>query len=265
MSKTQKDKLDRQLLEWQEKGLFKSIFGYEANKILNRKNVSYSEMIKILIMGIYVEQNQSLDEYNNLLFLEVAQDSYNQAIDEIQPKKRSLFKLPIFYTLLNIPILNATAEEYLYALSLTNANEMYKETLISMQADIINLNINNNFFKELTNKQQNRFLSINNDVISGGIENIIEVLSNRAFVQAGIDTDTKQIRFIAHRDNRTTRMCRSLDNQIFNLEDYNRYDRYSAMDKRIVRYTTKGLIEGDNKPPINNHFHYCRSTLTYQI
>ena len=66
-------------------------------------------------------------------------------------------------------------------------------------------------------------------------------------------------------DKRTTKMCESLNNQIFYLDKVNTYQRYSDYDKRIVTYTTKGLVVGENLPPISNHFHWCRSTITYLI
>ena len=262
--KALKDRLIRMLLKWQEQGLFTNVFGYEANKILNRKNISYSDMINILIMGTYVEQNNSLDEYNNLLFYQVSETSYNQALDEIKPDKRPIFKLPILYTILNIPILNATAEEYLYALALTNANELYLQTLVNIQ-QVRPLNIDNAFFNQLMLKQQNRYVNINDDRLSGGIENIVEAISSESMLQAGIDTDTEQCRFIAEIDKRTTIMCQTLNNQLFYLDKMNVYDRYSAIDDRNIIYHTEGLVQGENLPPINNHFHYCRSTITYQI
>lgn len=60
-------------------------------------------------------------------------------------------------------------------------------------------------------------------------------------------------------------MCETLDNQLFYLDEMNTYQRYSEADKRIVTYHTKGMVLGENLPPISNHFHWCRSTITYLI
>ena len=59
--------------------------------------------------------------------------------------------------------------------------------------------------------------------------------------------------------------CESLNNKVFYLNKWNDYDRYSAIDNKIVRYRTFGLKLGENQPPLTNHFHYCRSSLTYQV
>ena len=36
-------------------------------------------------------------------------------------------------------------------------------------------------------------------------------------------------------------MCESLNNKVFYLNKWNDYDRYSAIDNKIVRYRTFGL------------------------
>ena len=64
-------------------------------------------------------------------------------------------------------------------------------------------------------------------------------------------------------DKITTEMCETLNNQIFNVNDWNTYQRWSAADDKMVVYKTFGLEAGANLPPINNHFHWCRSTITY--
>lgn len=174
------------------------------------------------------------------------------------------FKLPIFYTLLNIPILNATAKSYLYALALTNANELYKKTLINLQLGK-ELDVDSKYYKELFIKQDNRFININGDKLSGGIVEIVENLSNLSYLQAGKDTNTEQCRFIAEIDNRTTKMCQTLNNQIFYIDKLNTYQRYSDMDKKIITYRTIGLVQGENLPPITNCFHWCRSTISYLL
>ena len=53
-------------------------------------------------------------------------------------------------------------------------------------------------------------------------------------------------------DSKTTLMCETLNEQEFYIDKVNVYDRYSAVDKRNVVYTTKGLVVGENLPPITN-------------
>ena len=61
------------------------------------------------------------------------------------------------------------------------------------------------------------------------------------------------------------KMCNSLEGQVFYLNKMNTYQRYSDLDNRIVTYHTKGLVVGENLPPISNHFHWCRSDITYLV
>ena len=56
-----------------------------------------------------------------------------------------------------------------------------------------------------------------------------------------------------------------MNNMLFYVNDWNRFYRYSDIDKKDVLYTVKGLETGINLPPIDNHFHWCRSTITYQL
>lgn len=274
ISKALKGRLERYLLGLKEKGLFKEYFGYKARLLLNKANITYQEYLEIMLLGIYVEENKELDEVNNILFYSASEDSYNRGIKDIPNAKPISFKLPILYTILNIPILNATAEAYLYSLALTNAEELLKQTLAYIQLDK-ELDVESKYYIEIFNKQQNRYISIRKDNIgdsnnssvkmSGAVVNITENISNLSYLQAGKDANIKECRFIAEMDKRTTKMCETLNNQIFKIDEMNIYQRYSDIDKKIVTYHTKGLIIGENLPPINNHFHWCRSTITYLL
>ena len=71
------------------------------------------------------------------------------------------------------------------------------------------------------------------------------------------------VRFVAEMDDRTTEMCRSLDGQIFHTKAWNRFTRYSDFYKGLHTFSWFGLEQGLNLPPINDHFHWCRSTIVY--
>lgn len=79
----------------------------------------------------------------------------------------------------------------------------------------------------------------------------------RAYKDAGID----KVRFVASIDEKTTEMCESLNNQVFSMTKENRFTRYSADAGGEIIYRVKGLKAGVNLPPINDHFHWCRSTI----
>lgn len=264
ISKAKKDRLYRFINKLKDKGLLTGYFGYQARLLLNRKNVTYAEMLEIMIQGSYLEENKELDEINNDLFYKVCETSYNQGLEEINGKTSNLFNSSKFALLLSIPILGMTISQYMESLALTNANELYKQTLVNKQLGK-DLNVDNRSYSVLFKKQRNRIVDINGDKLSGGIVNITNNLSNSAFLKAGKDNNIKQCRFIAELDKRTTDMCKSMDNMLFNVDDWNKFYRYSEADGRDVLYTVKGLEVGINLPPITNHFHWCRSTITYLI
>lgn len=63
-------------------------------------------------------------------------------------------------------------------------------------------------------------------------------------------------------------MCHSLDGQLFYINKKNEFNRYygeTQKDLRIEKIKCFGLVIGLNLPPISHHFHWCRSTITYQV
>lgn len=262
-----KNRLNRYIDELKENNLLQGYFGYTAKLIRNRKNINYREYLEFMILSVYIKEYYEIKDYNTDSFYRICENAYNQGIKDIRSiktVKSETFNMSIFYTLMNLPLLETTAENYLYSISLTNANDMYKQTLINLQLGK-DLNIDNRFFKDVLQKQMNRYINFNGDKLSGAIVNISENLVNKSYLQAGVDNDVDQCRFIAELDKRTTKMCESLDNQLFYLNKMNIYQRYSEADKKYVTYHTNGLALGENLPPINNHFHWCRSTITYLI
>lgn len=234
--KVKKNRLKKYIKELQKKGLLTNYFGYKARLVLSKKNITYAEWLEIMIQGAYMEENKELEESNNTLYYSVCENSYNQGLEEIpQEEYRSYkpFNFPIYYAILNIPILTITAGEYIRIIELENAQELYKKTLANIQLGK-ELNVDSNFYQELFKKQNNRVISINDDKLSGGIVNVVENLSNSAYLQAGIENEVQRCRFIAEMDKKTTKMCDTLNNQIFNLKGMNVYQRYSDIDKRIV-------------------------------
>jgi hypothetical protein len=94
-------------------------------------------------------------------------------------------------------------------------------------------------------------------------------LNNQAKVEGIKKADNNaRVKFIAVEDNVTTKMCNSLNNQIFYVNKINEFERYygsSAKELSLKKFRVFGLVQGINIPPIIGHFHYCRSTITYNI
>jgi len=260
--KARKEKLDRRIKKLLKNGKTTSYMAYKLNLVLKKRNITYKEMLEALITSAFFEERTTLDEYENILINDVSEASYNYAIEEIikyypDKKKIKRYNYEIQYIIMNIPLLYGTMSAYMWALSNQNAEEIYKRILLK------NGQVTMKDLKETFKKQQNTYLKP--DTHSGAMENYVESYVNLSYAQAGIENDIEKCRFIAEMDKRTTIMCQTLNNQTFYLNKMNVYDRYSDMDGKNVIYHTMGLKIGENLPPINNHFHWCRSTITYNL
>lgn len=267
ISNNQRKKLSRVVDEWKQLELLKGYFEYKVIEILNKRYITNQEMLSILLWGAFVKERSQLDEYEEVLFTEIGQDLYKQGIDEIKPTKKKKWSLTWEYiwSMLCLPNVKGSSWiTYIEALALTNAQEVERQTIIQLQQNK-KPNIEDDVFKNILKKQQNRYISINDDKISGALDSQVVEIANKSLLKAGEDVGQKKLRarFIAEIDDRTTNMCDGMNGMLFYVNDWNRFYRYSDDDKRDVLYTIKGLEVGANLPPINNHFHYCRSTITY--
>lgn len=126
------------------------------------------------------------------------------------------------------------------------------------------MDITNDIYQNLIKRQQNSRLNINGDKISGDIDLTLIGINNQAKKEGIYSFDENaKVKFIAVKDEVTTKMCRSLNNQEFYVHDWNEFERYSANNGRITRYRCYGLVVGLNCPPIDDHFHWCRSFIAY--
>lgn len=267
ISNNQRKKLSRVVDEWKQLELLKGYFEYKVIEILNKRYITNQEMLSILLWGAFLKERSQLDEYEEVLFTEIGQDLYKQGIDEIKPTKKKKWSLTWEYiwSMLCLPNVKGNSWiTYIEALALTNAQEIERQTIIQLQQNK-KPNIEDDVFKNILKKQQNRYISINDDKISGALDSQVVEIANKSLLKAGEDVGQKKLRarFIAEIDDRTTKMCDGMNGMLFYVNDWNRFYRYSDDDKRDVLYTIKGLEVGANLPPINNHFHYCRSTITY--
>lgn len=136
-----------------------------------------------------------------------------------------------------------------------NANEMYNQLVIDMRNGTNNIDV-------LIDRQQGRIIKIKKKdakiSISGTLENEIDFITTysqlQIFAKYGID----KIRYIAVMDIKTCHECRTLDNQIFSMSEFNEFIKYKASDKEYQRYKIKGIIIGENAPPIHSD---CRCYL----
>lgn len=259
ISNAEKRKLDRNIKEWQKRGL---LTGYFAYLIESKNKYTYSDLLEVLIYGIYAEKQAKQYEMSKEVFTTVANDIYGQACKELKRKPKDKINWSFIEDLLWVAIYNKSFKNYLSLLTLTAEQEMNKQILTVLQQ---NKKLEEGMLSDLVSKQNNRILSINKDKFSGVLSDTCRSLGNKIYIEPFKEEKDLQVRFIAEMDKRTTEMCESMNNMLFFVNDWNEFYRYSDIDGKEVHYKVKGLEEGVNLPPINNHFHWCRSTITYQI
>ena len=258
ISSNKKKKLLRIIEEWKESNILNRYFGYMVNELIRKRYITNQEMLDILLWGAYIKERNQLDEYEQVLFTEIGQDLYRQGIEEIKPTKKKKWSLTWEYiwSMLCLPNVKGSSWiTYIEALALTNAQEIERQATIQLQQNK-KPNIEDDVFKNIVKKQQNRYISINGDKTSGALDSQVVEIASKSLLKAGEDVGQKKLRarFIAEIDEKTTKMCDGMNGMLFYVNDWNRFYRYSADDGRDVLYTIKGLEVGANLPPINNHF-----------
>ena len=105
ISKADKRKLDKNIKEWKKSKLFT---GYFAYLVTSKSKYTYADLIEILLYWIYIVQEKQFDELSKLVFVEVADDVYRQALDEIpiKPKKEFSLTWEFIWSFLWIPTYN---------------------------------------------------------------------------------------------------------------------------------------------------------------
>lgn len=267
--------LHRKILTLKENGDLKGYTGYLLNNLYNKNKLKNNEVLKGLILVEYYKKKIQQDEIESILFKEVAEVSYNQAQKEAIKinKNKKIFNLPVLLisSIFALPTYNgykwSDYKDGNISYEVTSLiNVIYQK--IQRQED---LSIFDDDLQKVFNKQQRLYLSkkkpekkqkekYSNDFF-GALDNQVELLTNQIALEGMKKQGVTKVQFVAVLDEVTTDMCKSLDGQIFNIYDWNTYSRYSKADNKNVIYHTKGLEVGSNLPPINNNFHYCRSTI----
>lgn len=264
-----KKRINTYISEWKEKGLLTGFFGMLAKKIYNRNRVKNSEILELLIYSAYIEEQSKLNETELNVFKDVANYYYNEGINEVQTANRkqknySVIPDAIFLALLDIPNSKGYVwKQYIEAIIKFNADQIFRQTLINIQQGK-ELKIDSDTYQNIIKKQQNAKLNINGEKISGDVDLTLIGINNQAKIEGIYSFDDKaKVKFVAVHDDRTTEMCKSLDGQKFYVHDWNEFYRYSKTNDSTVKYRCYGLITGLNCPPINDGFHWCRSTIIY--
>ena len=250
--------------------------GYQLTEYSRKKRLKNKDLLLALLMIEYYRQYKEQDKIESVLFDEIKNVVYKQVSIETAkvlkkkpPKKTEMSKVWWFGILAKIGYTGYNWLTYKEGNLGYNVRKLYELIIIDLQQGT-KPDIKDEEIKKLLTKQEKAYLNktkrdkvyedYKND-FSGSLDNQVAFLVNQISLQAMKDQGCKKVQFIAVLDDHTTKMCKSLDRQIFEIDGINKYERYSAEGGKNVLYTTKGLETGANLPPINNSFHYCRSTI----
>ena len=266
-----KKRINTYIEQWKEQGLLKNnnYFTVLANNIYKRTRVKNSEILELLIYSAYIEEQNKLEEQEKQIMYEDANYYYEEGQKEVNKKKKpSIIPMALFLALLDQPNYSGfNWKQYIETTIQYNAQQIYKQVILNMQQQK-DLEIDSSEFQTIINRQNNQKLNINNNKISGAMDLQMIGLNNLAKVEGIKSTteDNSKVRFIAVEDDKTTLMCDSLNNQEFYINKENIFDRYygeTQKELKLQKIRCNGLVLGLNLPPIQHHFHYCRSTIMY--
>lgn len=112
-----KKRINTYIEQWKEQGLLKNnnYFTVLANSIYKRTRVKNSEILELLIYSAYIEEQNKLDEYENLIMYEDANYYYQKGIKEVEQKRKpSILEMALFLALLDQPNYSRTNLETIY-------------------------------------------------------------------------------------------------------------------------------------------------------
>lgn len=266
-------KLQKKIKDLKSKGDLKGYTGYLLSKLYKSTKLKNNEVLKGLFLVEYYKKNEELDEIESILFKSVSEISYHQEIRRLKPRKWKHLTLPdaFIYSLLINPVYNG----YKWFDYKDGNINYYATMLYDAVEDLMNrgqeLDVYNPEISKVFDKEQKRYLNKKKDIplkediyideFYGSIDDLVCYIANVSALQGMIDSGVKKVQFVAVLDDVTTEMCKSLNGQVFDIFEWNTYDRYSKADDKNVIYKTKGLKLGENLPPINNNYHHCRSTI----
>ncbi|MBQ1567075.1 MAG: hypothetical protein IIZ80_04195 [Erysipelotrichaceae bacterium] len=248
-------KYDRDKRDWKERGIITPYFQFLMD---TTTKLTYSNLLKIYVMALYLKyQKKEFDECKNLL-VSVANDTYRQAEKELNRKPGKDLTWSMIAGWAIIQTINVPFESYIEILNQTASEEASRIFINTINQDLI---LEESMLSKMIDKQLHRFISVKDGRYSGLLENTSRQIGNMAYTQP---FPNHKVRFVAEMDDRTTKMCMSMNDYIFNTKDRNVFYRYSDAAKSKVKYDIQGLQLGVNLPPIMDHFHYCRSIVSYQ-
>ena len=228
---------------------------YKINQYLKRTKIKNYEALQILIEIAYFKSFQKAQKFEDELFNATAtitsemiqRESYDL---RLHLKKFHLIPLPNYLLphLMSLPLyLGYDWLTYKQSMIQYNSNKMYRNIVIDIQQKRLDLDRYNRTFEI----ERKRYLT--------ALDNEVASLSSYVALWGMEKQGIKKVQFIAVMDEKTTKICQSMNEQIFDIKEKNVYYRYANNnDDRTTKYETIGLQIGENQPAL----HYnCRSVL----
>lgn len=228
---------------------------YKINQYLKRTKIKNYEALQILIEIAYFKSFQKAQKFEDELFNATAtitsemiqRESYDL---RLHLKKFHLIPLPNYLLphLMSLPLyLGYDWLTYKQSMIQYNSNKMYRNIVIDIQQKRLDLDRYNRTFEI----ERKRYLT--------ALDNEVASLSSYVALWGMEKQGIKKVQFIAVMDEKTTKICQSMNGQIFDIKEKNVYYRYANNnDDRTTKYETIGLQIGENQPSL----HYnCRSVL----
>lgn len=265
ISYNDKQRLKRKINQWKKMGIYKGYFEFRVEELMKGK-ITYRDLIEILLYGAYAEEEEELDFKIKTLFSNVALDCYNQGREELKKKKKSIIPAYILSSFGIMLVDGYIWQNYIDALVLTNMQEILKQYLILLQQGK-ELDAYSKLIQQMLDMQRNRLISVSDDKYSGGLDKYTTALGNDAYLEASEFKDVPVV-FISDLCENVTEMCKYMDGMIFYTRSNNTFKRPMGRTKNdlvIEEVSVNGLVPGINLPPINQHFHWCHSTISYQV
>lgn len=270
LNKDEKAKLIRLYSKWKNEGIMTSYFSYRVQRAIANIKTTKLDMINLMIEAILLKRDKELNETQ--LFDEISNVATVQATKEALEVKKAIninktpkimLKSIITAILITPNGLGNIWEDWRQGNTNYTAQQITKAIIVDLQQSRT-LKISN--YENILEKSQKRYLNLKSDnkqidKFSGMLDDTITRIANSVIEQTYLNLGIKRVRFVAVLDKNTSKMCRSLDNQIFEIGKENKFVRYSAELNDDKEYRVIGLVEGINMPPITDHWHPCRSTI----
>ena len=228
---------------------------YKIDKMLSRTKIKYWEALQLLINIAYFQvlNNASKveDEIINVTMITTSKFYQEQSYEVVKPKENyHLIPFPNYLIpyLMSTPLyLGYNWLEYKQSLADYNANKTYRKIVVG----IAQSNFDINTYEKSFEIERKRYIT--------AFDNEIASLSSQVALWGMEKQGIKKVMYVAVMDERTTRICESMDRQIFSIDEKNVYYRYANNnDERTSKYETIGLKVGENQPALHVN---CRSVL----